>query len=150
MGKAAAGEPQIFEWRAKDKAGRRFWVEVNLKRAAIGGHDRLLAIVRDITDRKQAEIALQEYSERLEGMVQERTRELQDAQERLVRRQKLAMLGQLAGTVGHELRNPLAGIKNAGYFLDLVLAEQEPEPDVREMLGVIEKEAGTAERQASI
>jgi PAS domain S-box-containing protein len=52
---AAAGTPQLFEWLAKDRAGRRFWVEVNLKRVAIGGHDRLLAMVRDIADRKRAE-----------------------------------------------------------------------------------------------
>jgi PAS domain S-box-containing protein len=52
---AASGTPQIFEWLAKDRAGRLFWVEVNLKRATIGGHDRLLAIVRDIADRKRAE-----------------------------------------------------------------------------------------------
>lgn len=52
---AAEGAPQLFEWIAKDRAGRQFWVEVNLKRAVIGGHERLLAFVRDITDRKIAE-----------------------------------------------------------------------------------------------
>ncbi len=55
LSKAAKGEPQLFEWLAKDKAGRLFWVEVNIKRAVIGGKDRLLAIARDITERKQAE-----------------------------------------------------------------------------------------------
>ncbi len=56
--KAVEGEPQLFEWRSKDKAGERFWVEVNLKRATIGGAERILAVVRDITDRKRAEEAL--------------------------------------------------------------------------------------------
>jgi PAS domain S-box-containing protein len=55
FGKAAGGEPQAFEWRARDRTGRLFWVEVNLKRANIGGEDRLLAVVRDITVRKQTE-----------------------------------------------------------------------------------------------
>ena len=55
LGKAAGGEPQLFEWFAKDRLGRTFWVEVNLKRAAVGGSDRILAIVRDITERKRAE-----------------------------------------------------------------------------------------------
>lgn len=55
INKAAAGEPQIFEWMAKDKAQRLFWVEINLKRAVIGGKYRILAIVRDITERKQTE-----------------------------------------------------------------------------------------------
>jgi PAS domain S-box-containing protein len=53
--KAAEGEPQVFEWVAKHKNGRLFWVEVNLKRAFIGCEDRLLAIVRDIGRRKEAE-----------------------------------------------------------------------------------------------
>ncbi len=55
IGKAARGEPQLFEWVAKDKAQRTFWVEVNLKRAVIGGKYRILAIVRDITERKRSE-----------------------------------------------------------------------------------------------
>ena len=52
---AAAGEPQLFEWLCKDKNGRLFWVEVSLNRAVIGGQERVLAIVRDTTARKQAE-----------------------------------------------------------------------------------------------
>jgi diguanylate cyclase (GGDEF)-like protein/PAS domain S-box-containing protein len=52
---AAAGEPQMFEWLCQDKNSRLFWVEVSLKRAVIGGQDRILAIVRDNTARKQAE-----------------------------------------------------------------------------------------------
>ncbi|PIU52998.1 MAG: hypothetical protein COS90_08560 [Deltaproteobacteria bacterium CG07_land_8_20_14_0_80_60_11] len=52
---AAAGEPQLFEWLCKDKNGRLFWAEVSLNRAVIGGQERVLAIVRDTTARKQAE-----------------------------------------------------------------------------------------------
>jgi PAS domain S-box-containing protein len=63
--KAAADEPQIFEWRAKDSRGRLFWVEVNMRRAAIDGHDRLLVVVRDIDERKRAEQHLQLKEESL-------------------------------------------------------------------------------------
>ncbi len=56
---AAAGTPQLFEWLAKDRAGRLFWVEVNLKRIVSSGRDCLLAIVRDITERKRAEAEIQ-------------------------------------------------------------------------------------------
>ncbi len=56
--KAAEGEPQIFEWRAKNKRGDLFWVEVSMRRACISGVDRLLVTVRDIDDRKIAESAL--------------------------------------------------------------------------------------------
>lgn len=50
--KASAGEPQIFEWLVKDRAGRSFWVETNIRRAVIGGRYRLISVARDITDRK--------------------------------------------------------------------------------------------------
>jgi len=55
INKTSGGDPQLFEWVARDKADRLFWVEINLKRAVINGKYRILAIVRDITDRKQTE-----------------------------------------------------------------------------------------------
>jgi PAS domain S-box-containing protein len=58
--KASAGKPQLFEWLSKDITGRLFWIEVNLKRTLIGGKECVLAVVRDITRRKQAEEALKE------------------------------------------------------------------------------------------
>jgi signal transduction histidine kinase len=50
-------------------------------------------------------------------MVELRTAQLKDANERLVKSERLAAIGELAGMIGHDLRNPLAGIKNAAYFL---------------------------------
>jgi len=53
--KAAAGEPQVFEWMAKHKSGRPFWVEVSMRSAVIGGRERLLVVARDVTERKHLE-----------------------------------------------------------------------------------------------
>jgi len=103
-----------------------------------------VAFVLDITDCKKAEEKLKEYSENLERRVEERTRELQDAQEELVRKEKLAILGQLAGGVGHELRNPLGSIKNAVYFLNMTL--EEPELEVKETLEILETDVSRSEK----
>ena len=51
--KASDGEPQLFEWIVKDKAGRSFWIEQNIRRAVIGNKYRILEIGRDITERKR-------------------------------------------------------------------------------------------------
>ncbi|MBD1940638.1 response regulator [Microcoleus sp. FACHB-68] len=61
--KAAAGEPQLFEWLCQNKAGQPIWVEINLKRVPLRGKDRMLAIVRDISERKWTEQALRNIAE---------------------------------------------------------------------------------------
>ncbi len=66
--KAAKGGAQLFEWKAKDNTGRQFWVEVNVRRALISGQHRLLAVVRDITDRKLSEEQLITYHDKLRAM----------------------------------------------------------------------------------
>ena len=70
--------------------------------------------------------------------LRESTRQLAAAQEELVRKEKLAILGQLSGSVGHELRNPLGVMSNAVYFLQMVLAEADE--TTREYLGIIKHE----------
>ena len=47
---AAAGEPQRFTWRDQTSDGETFPVEVALERTTIGGQERVLAFVRDISD----------------------------------------------------------------------------------------------------
>ncbi len=65
---AAKGKPQIFEWHAKEKNGQLFWVEVNLKKVNLLGQPRIVALVRDITERKRAEEALRDRERFLEDV----------------------------------------------------------------------------------
>jgi len=70
--------------------------------------------------------------------------ELREAQESLVRKEKLAMLGLLAGGVGHELRNPLGVMTNAVYYLGAVLRDG-PE-EIKEYLGILGTQIQLAEK----
>jgi signal transduction histidine kinase len=80
---------------------------------------RIYGAVRDITARKGAELQLQEYADHLEEIVEERTSELRLTQEELLRKQRLAVLGHFAGSISHELRNPLAAVDSSAYILRL-------------------------------
>jgi len=73
-------------------------------------------------------------------------RALAETQEELLRKEKLAMLGQLAGGVGHELRNPLGVMKNSVYYLEMILPE---DARARKHLGILDREVGTANRIVS-
>ncbi|MBD3186634.1 response regulator [Candidatus Bathyarchaeota archaeon] len=74
---------------------------------------------------RHAQAKLQDFNDTLEKKIEIRTRQLQDAQQRLIRQEKLATLGKLAGFLSHELRNPLATINNSVYFLNLVIKEKD-------------------------
>jgi diguanylate cyclase (GGDEF)-like protein/PAS domain S-box-containing protein len=56
---AAAGEPQLFDWEHKRPDGSKVWGEVNLRRIQIGEQAFLLAVTRNIDERKATEQALQ-------------------------------------------------------------------------------------------
>ena len=107
-------------------------------------NNQFATVFEDITERKKAEDTRLKYAENLEEMVQERTQELKSAQDLLVRQEKLAVLGQLAGGVAHELRTPLNTIKNVAHYLRLVISE--PNPDSLEMLDMLENSVETSDR----
>ena len=66
--RAVAGEQLRIEWHGKSKDGSLRWHEVFGKRVTIGGQDRILALARDITDRKIAEEALRASEEQYRSM----------------------------------------------------------------------------------
>ncbi|OYQ63476.1 hypothetical protein B9G53_16795 [Pseudanabaena sp. SR411] len=115
--------------------GTTIWIETN-KLPLYNLNDEVIGVLgtyQDISDRKRAELErdqllqelsqlnseleqanhqLEEYSLTLEQRVEERTNELQNAQERIMAQEKLASLGTLTAGIAHELRNPLNFVKN--------------------------------------
>jgi PAS domain S-box-containing protein len=92
-------------------------------------------ILEDITEKKQLEKRLEELSASIEDEVKKRTKSLRESKDELKEYSKLleqmlddktkklrelermAAIGELAGMVGHDIRNPLAAIKNATFYL---------------------------------
>jgi PAS domain S-box-containing protein len=66
--RAVAGERMHIDWHARYRDGTLRWHEVFGKRVTIGGRDRVLALARDITERKQAEQALAASEEQYRAM----------------------------------------------------------------------------------
>ena len=136
--------PQANEYRIVTNDGTVKWVALYSSQIQYRNEPATLTTFMDITARKQAEERLEEYTDQLEDMVAERAQELRDAQDKLIRQERLAALGQIAGSMSHELRNPLGVIHNASYYLKMKLADADE--DIQESIEMIDEETQNASK----
>ncbi|HIJ82838.1 MAG: PAS sensor histidine kinase [Magnetococcales bacterium] len=92
------------------KDGTTYPVDINAHYLHYRGEEFNISFVRDITLRKAAEQNLQNYTDNLEEMVQQRTRELAHAE-------RLASLGTFSAGMAHEINNPNSFISGNIDFL---------------------------------
>ena len=81
---------------------------------------------------------LRDYSQNLESLVEEKTKQLKDAE-------RLAAIGATAGMVGHDIRNPLQAMISDVYLLESELAtmpDSQKKEGITESLGSIENNIG--------
>ncbi|HDR46722.1 MAG TPA: PAS domain S-box protein, partial [Geoalkalibacter subterraneus] len=62
--RASGGQPVRFEWRSRHSDGSLFWSEINMRRATLQGKVVLIATLREISARRQAQEAVRESEER--------------------------------------------------------------------------------------
>jgi signal transduction histidine kinase len=70
----------------------------------------ILSQIADVTERIQLQKKLENYSRKLEDLVELRTRQLRE-------KNRLAAIGETAGMVGHDIRNPLQAIVSDLYLI---------------------------------
>lgn len=102
---------------------------------------KFIHISRDITEQRREE---EEITRRLERMVAERTRELEETHAKLLHQDKMASLGKLSAAVVHEINNPIAGVINLVLLMKRMIAEEGITPEGLERfqgyLGLMENE----------
>ncbi|MCE7873816.1 sensor histidine kinase [bacterium CPR1] len=86
-----------------------------------------LVLLQAVTNQVGVALEHARLVDRLERLVEERTEQLEQAQEQLVMRERLATLGQLAGSLGHELRGPLVNLQMALNLLETADPEMRSE-----------------------
>jgi two-component system sensor histidine kinase/response regulator len=118
MRRAVDDGPQLFEWSCRDARGEALCVELNLKRGRIAGRDRLLAIARDVTDRKAAEL------------------EVQQARDLALESGRLK--SEFLANMSHEIRTPLHVIFGMN---DLLREETSLTSDQRELVESVHRNA---------
>ncbi len=108
---AQTGTPERFELFFQPLS---MWLDISVYSPKKG---YFVAVFENITERKKAQEALmqaqeklQEYAKNLEGLVEERTKQLTASE-------RMAAIGQTAGMVGHDIRNPLQAITGEVYLL---------------------------------
>jgi two-component system cell cycle sensor histidine kinase/response regulator CckA len=114
---ALNGSSQFFEWRHVRFDGVFFDAEVTLNRVELGSGMHLLAMVRDISERKKLE-------------------------EQLLQAQKMEAIGILAGGVAHDFNNILSTIVGYGSLLQMKLQQEGPQKEyVERILAASERAA---------
>ncbi|XHH08682.1 MAG: ATP-binding protein [Candidatus Bathyarchaeia archaeon] len=95
----------------------------------------VVLVFRDVTERRRLYQQLELYTKNLEALVEKRTKQLKQAE-------RMAAIGETAGMVGHDIRNPLHAMSGDVYLTKLdvdSLPDSDIKKDMQENLQAIEE-----------
>lgn len=109
------------EYKIVRKDGQERWVDFSAKIFQYGGHDAVLGILSDITDRKNAE------------------NEHEKLQEQLRQAQKMEAIGTLAGGIAHDFNNILTAIMGFGHLLKIRASDEKKLHYIEQIISASER-----------
>jgi PAS domain S-box-containing protein len=108
---------KTVELYARTKSGHEVPIELSLSTWTVHEERYYTGIIRDISERKEAETQLRDYATQLA----QQHEEMKLAQAQLVETEKQAMLGRLLAGLLHELNTPLGALRSAGDSVARIL-----------------------------
>lgn len=90
----------------------------------------LWRVIRYAIERKHIHEELRQHREHLEELVEQRTSELKESQEKLLQSEKMAALGQMISGVTHELNNPLMAISTTVELMQQYIEDETAREDL--------------------
>ena len=100
--------------------------------------------IRELNKEKKELLTLKIAFEQRSQELEETLGKVQNMQQDLIKSEKFATIGRLASSVAHELRNPLAAIKNISYFLSKLGAFSDTKS--KQMVGMLSSEVQRANK----
>ncbi|HOT98735.1 MAG TPA: response regulator [bacterium] len=132
-------------WRLSAPHGGMEIVDVRLVPLSQGHRiSGMGCILRDATPREKVLQAMEAQTRDLASQVKHTNAQLGEMQQQLILSEKMAVMGQLAAGVAHELRNPLNIISTSVYYLRRILASEHPK--AREHFSILDEEIARAQR----
>lgn len=147
--RCAEGTPQTFEWITTTRYSSRLWVEVSMRCATLDGENRIVVMVRDISERKRAEeqlslqqAQLEELNRTLGRRVNEAIAELRQKDELLLQQSRHVAMGEMLNNIAHQWRQPLNNIAIYVQSMQLLnasgeLTDEQIQSDVQSIMAII-------------